>query len=109
LSEKLPLPYALSAKDLPGGRTQVLNVRRNRLIAGHPAKGDEDCGSECNSDTEHWLHLNSAMDDPNSSEDDPVADNESNIQLENTIEGTRIPEHGNVRAATNVPELIWPT
>jgi hypothetical protein len=49
------------------------------------------------------------MDDPNDSEDDPVADNGSNIQLENTIEGTRIPEHGNVRAATNVPELIRPT
>jgi len=28
LSEKSPGPPALSAKDLPGGRTQVLNVRR---------------------------------------------------------------------------------
>jgi len=27
-SEKSPVPPALSAKDLPGGRTQVLNVRR---------------------------------------------------------------------------------
>jgi hypothetical protein len=26
LSEKSPVPPALSAKDLPGGRTQVLNV-----------------------------------------------------------------------------------
>ena len=27
LSERSPLPPALSAKDLPGGRTQILNVR----------------------------------------------------------------------------------
>jgi hypothetical protein len=27
LSEKSPVPSALSAKDLPGGQTQVLNVR----------------------------------------------------------------------------------
>jgi hypothetical protein len=27
LSERPPLPPALSAKDLPGGRTQILNVR----------------------------------------------------------------------------------
>jgi hypothetical protein len=30
LSEKSPVPQALSAKDLPGGRTQILNVRRIR-------------------------------------------------------------------------------
>jgi len=29
LSERSPLPPALTAKDLPGGRTQILNVRRN--------------------------------------------------------------------------------
>jgi len=30
LSERSPLPPALSAKDLPGGRTQILNVCRIR-------------------------------------------------------------------------------
>jgi hypothetical protein len=42
LSEKSPVPPALSAKDLPGGRTQVLNVRRIKRIDRHPAKSDED-------------------------------------------------------------------
>jgi len=38
LSERSPLPPALSAKDLPGGRTQVLNVLRIRRIDCHWAK-----------------------------------------------------------------------
>jgi len=40
LSETSPLPPALSAKDLPGGRTLVLNVRRIRRIDHHPSKCD---------------------------------------------------------------------
>jgi hypothetical protein len=32
LSERSPLPPALSAKDLPGGRNQILNVHRIRRI-----------------------------------------------------------------------------
>jgi len=40
LSERSPLPPALSAKDLPGGRTQILNVRHIRRINCHPVKSD---------------------------------------------------------------------
>jgi hypothetical protein len=36
LSERSPLPPALSSKDLPGGRTQILNVRQIRRINRHP-------------------------------------------------------------------------
>jgi len=36
LSERSPLPPALSAKDLPGGRTQILNVRPIWRINSHP-------------------------------------------------------------------------
>jgi len=40
LSERSPLPPALSAKNLPGGRTQILNVRRNWRINRHPVESD---------------------------------------------------------------------
>jgi len=40
--EKSPVSLALSAKDLPGGRTQLLNVRRIKWINRHPAKSDKD-------------------------------------------------------------------
>jgi hypothetical protein len=36
LSERSPLPPALPAKELPGGRTQILNVRQIRRINRHP-------------------------------------------------------------------------
>jgi len=41
LSEKSPVPPALSAKDHPGGRTQILNVRWIKRIDRHPAESDE--------------------------------------------------------------------
>jgi hypothetical protein len=48
LSERSPLPPALSAKDLPGGRTQILNVRRIRRIHCHPVEMDEESVPESN-------------------------------------------------------------
>jgi hypothetical protein len=42
LSERSPLPPALSAKDLPGGKSQILNIRRIRKINRHPVESDED-------------------------------------------------------------------
>jgi len=58
LSERSPLPPPLSAKDLPGERTQILNVRRIRRINRHPVESDEDSASESISDTEDWLNWN---------------------------------------------------
>jgi hypothetical protein len=52
LSERSPVPPALSAKDLPGGRTQILNVRRIRRINRHPVESDDDSPPESSSDTE---------------------------------------------------------
>jgi hypothetical protein len=46
LSEIAPLPPGLSAKDLPGGQTQVLNVRQITRIDPHPAKTPEDSSPE---------------------------------------------------------------
>jgi len=41
LSERSSLPPGLSAKELAGGQTQVLNVRRIRLIDCHSAESDD--------------------------------------------------------------------
>ena len=57
-SERSPLPPPLSAKDLPGGRTQILNIRRIRRINCHPVESDEDSAPECISDMDDWLNWN---------------------------------------------------
>jgi len=80
LSERSPLPPALSAKDLPGGRTQILNVRRIRRINSHPVESDEDSAPESISDTDDWLDWNGDLDNLNDSEDHWVADDESDIE-----------------------------
>ena len=64
LSERSPLRPALSAKDLPGGHTQELKVRRMRRIDHHPSKSDEDTASECISNIKNWLNCNGNLDNP---------------------------------------------
>jgi len=56
LSERSLLPPALSAKDLPGGRTQILNVRRTWRINHHPVESDKDRAPASISDTNDWLN-----------------------------------------------------
>jgi len=86
LSEWSPLPPALSAKDLPGGRTQILNVRRIWRIDHHPVASDEDSAPRSISDTNDWLNWNGDLDNPNDSEDDcAAAHDESDIQQKNGI------------------------
>jgi hypothetical protein len=108
LLEKLPVPPALSAKDLPGGRTQVLNVHRIKRIDHHPAESDEDSSPESISDTENWLNWNGDLDNPNDSKDDWEADNESDVELDNGSEESETPELRTVSGAQNVPGLIRP-
>jgi len=108
LSGKSPVPPALSAKDLPGERTQILNVRRIKRIDRHPAESDEDSSPESISDTENWLNWNGDLDNPNDSEDDWEADNESDMELDNCSEVSETLEVRNVSAAPNVPGLIRP-
>ena len=75
LSDKSPVQPALSAKDLPGGRTKVLNVRRIKRFNRHPAATDEHSSPERISDTEKWPEWNGDLDSPNDSEDDWDPDN----------------------------------
>jgi len=109
LPERSPVPPALSAKYLPGGQTQVLNVCRINRIDRHPADDDEHIALESISDTKNWLIWNGDLDNPNGREDDWEADNESDIELDNGIEDSETPEQQNVSAAPNVTRLIRPT
>ena len=56
LPERSPLPPPRSAKDLPGGGTQMLNVCRIRRINHYPVESDEDSAPESISDTEDCLN-----------------------------------------------------
>jgi len=109
LSERSPLPPPLSAKDLPGGRTQILNVRRIRRSIRHPVESDEDSTSQRISNTEDWLNWNGDIDNPNDSKDDFVADFESDIEQYNSVDDPECPEQRDMSAAPNVPGLIRPT
>jgi len=51
LSERSPLPPPMSAKDLPGGQTEILNVRQIQRINSHLVPSDEDSAPESISDT----------------------------------------------------------
>jgi hypothetical protein len=106
LSERSPLPPALSAKNLPGGRTQILNVRRIPRINSHPVESDEDSAPESISDTEDWLNWNGDLDNPNDSKEDCSVDDDSNIENNNCIEDPECPEQQDVSAAPNVPRLV---
>jgi hypothetical protein len=42
LSEVSPLPQAVSAKDLPGGRNDILCIHQILIIDCHPGETDEE-------------------------------------------------------------------
>jgi len=99
----------MSAKKLPGGRTQILNVRRIRRINRHPVESDEDCPPESISDTEDWLHWNGDLGNPNDSEEDCAADDDSDLEHNNCVKDPEYPEQQDVSGSPNVPRLVRPT
>jgi len=103
------LPPALAAKDLPGGRTQIINVHRVRRINRHSAESDDNSAPESISDTDDGVNWNGNLDNSNHSEDDCAADDESDIDPNNGIEDRECPEQQDVSAPPNVPGLVWPT
>jgi hypothetical protein len=108
LSERSPLPPPLSAKDLPGGWPQILNVRWLQRINCLPVKSDEVSARASISDTEHWLNWNGDLDNPNDSEDDCTEDDDSGMDQGDSIEDSQSPEQWNVSATPNVLWLIRP-
>jgi len=97
------LPPPLSAKDLPGGRTQILNVRRIPRLNHHPVQSDEDIAHESIADSDDWLNWNGDLENPNNSKDDCVADVESVIEGAKSIEDLEYPEQRDVSATSIVP------
>jgi len=102
------LPPALFTKDLPGGRTQILNVHRIGGIHSHPVESNEDGAPESISDTESWLNWNGNLDNPYDSDGDCAADDESDIEHNNGIEDLEYPEQQDVSAMPEVPGLVQP-
>jgi len=104
LSERSPLPPALSAKDLPGGPTQILDVRRIRRINCPPVASDEDRAPESISDTEDWLNWNGDLDNPNDSEEDHAADDDSDIEHNNCIVDPECPQQQDMAPRQMCPD-----
>jgi len=102
-----PLPPALSAKNLPGGRTQVFNIRGIQTIDRHRAGHDEDSAPERSSDTENWLNWKADLENPNGSKDNWEPDDETDIERGKGIDHPESPAPRDVSAAPNVPCLIW--
>jgi len=103
LSERSPKPPALSAKDLLGGRTQMLHVCRIKKMDRHQSESAEDSAPEIISNTENWLNSNGDLDNPNVSKDDWKADDASGSEQDNGIKGPETPVQRDVSAAQNVP------
>ena len=108
LSERSPLPPPLSAKDLPGGRTQILIVRQIRRIHRHPVESDEDSTPESISATQDWLNWKGDHDDPTDSKDDCAGDVESDIGQDDRINDLECPEWRDASAELYIPRLIRP-
>jgi len=108
LSEKSPVPPALCAKDLPGGQTQVLNVRPIKRIDHRPVESADTSLPESVSHTENRLNWNGDFDHSTDSKDEWEAVNESDIELDDCSENSETPEQRNVSATQNVPGLIPP-
>jgi len=109
LSERSSLPPALSAKKLPGGRSQILNVRRIRSINRYPVESHGDCAPERIADTDDGPYWNGDVDNPIDSEENCAAGNESDIAQNSGIEDPECLEQHDASAVPNVPRLVWPT
>jgi hypothetical protein len=109
VSERLPMPPALSAKNRPRGQTEILNVRRVTIINCYPIKSDEDSTAECVSDTENCLIWNCDLGNLHVSDDDCAADDQCDIEQNNCVVDPECPEQQDVSAAPAVFGVVRPT
>jgi hypothetical protein len=86
-----------------------LNVRHIRRVNRHPVESEKDSAPESISATEDWLRWNGDLDNPNNSEEDCAADDDSHMEHNNYIKDPECPDQHDVTAAPNVPGLVWPT
>jgi len=109
LSERSPLPPALSAKNLAGEQTPVSKLGKFKYINRHPAKRNDDSASDSISNTENWLDWNGELDNPNVSEDDCEGDNEFEIVSDDGINDPECQDQRNMCDTMNLLELIGST
>jgi len=109
LSERSPGPPALSANDLPGGWTKVMDVCQIKQINCHPAERAEDSSPKPISDTENLLDWNWDLYTPIESNDDREVDDESEIELDIGVRDSETEDQRDVTTAPNVAGLIGPT
>jgi hypothetical protein len=83
-----------------------LNVCQIKRIDSHHAECVGDSSPKTISDTENWLNRNCDSDNPNDSEDDWKAYNESDTVLDKGSEDSEPLKQQSVSAAPNVPGLI---
>jgi len=79
------MPPALSAKDLPGGQSQILNVSQIGKINSQLVNSREYSTVDNISNTEHWQNWNCDWNNANDREDNSAADDKSHIQQNNGI------------------------
>ena len=85
LSERSPLPPAMSVRDIPGGRTQVFNFREIQWTDRHPAETDRHSAPESISNIESGPPWNGHFDNRQAREPDLEQDKESDIEQYNAI------------------------
>ena len=88
---------------------KTMNVCQIRRIKLHPVESDEDTVPESISNTEDSLNWNEDLNNPNDCEDNCMANDESDIKQEYSIEDPQCPEQQDVSAAPNDSRLIYPT
>jgi hypothetical protein len=98
----------MSAKGLVTGLTQILNVQRIKHIDWHPAEIDGDSAPKSIFNTQHLLHWNGDLDNPNQSEDDWEADDWSDLVQDKVIDDPETPAQRDVSSMPNIPGLIRP-
>jgi len=95
--------------DLPGGRSEIVDVPPIRRIDSHPVGSAENCTPGTILDIKNLLNCTHDLDNPNDSEDDCAADAECGIEVDTNIEAPEGPEQRDVCAAPNISGLICPT
>jgi hypothetical protein len=86
LWERSPFQPALPTNDRPGGRTEILNVRRHQRINRQPVGSAQGTAPESILDTDDWLNWNGYWDNPYDSEVDCAAYDNSDIEHNTFIE-----------------------
>jgi hypothetical protein len=86
-----------------------LNVRHIPRINRHPVESEEDSAPDSISDTWDWLNWNGDFDNPNDTEEDSAADDDTDIEHHKCVQDPECPKQQDLSAVPNVLGLVRPT